>query len=348
MTPSLTGGHRSTAWILVGVLVTAVVAFVLYSFIGAIVIGIFLYYATRPIYRRVDQRTTYPDLSAMVTLLTIGLPILLILGYTVFVGVRELDQVLAAVDLGQLRAVAEPYTDFAEGTGEGGLFGIVRNNVSKVGGFAAAVMTWLLRLFVSFTLAFYLLRDDQKIERWFRRSFANQPSAVTFMERVDDDLTTIYTGNLITIGASGLLAIVVYYGLDLIAPVGTGVPFPILLGLLTGVATLIPSVGMKIIYFPYTGYLVWQSVTSSDAPLWFPVVFFLVTVVVIDTVPDIFIRSYVSKGELNMGLILLMYVLGAVAFGWYGVFLAPIVLVAFVHFARDILPVLLGSDAPAP
>ncbi|MFW6317622.1 MAG: AI-2E family transporter, partial [Halorubrum sp.] len=190
MAPSLTGGHRSTAWILVGLLVTAVVAFVLYSFIGAIVIGIFLYYATRPIYRRVDERTEYPDLSAMVTLLTIGLPILLILGYAVFVGVRELDQVLASVDLGQLRSVAEPYTDFAEGTGEGGLFGILRNNVSKVGGFAAAAMTWLLRLFVSFTLAFYLLRDDQKIERWFRRSFENQPTAVTFMERVDDDLTT--------------------------------------------------------------------------------------------------------------------------------------------------------------
>jgi predicted PurR-regulated permease PerM len=164
------------------------------------------------------------------------------------------------------------------------------------------------------------------------------------MERVDDDLTTIYTGNLITIGASGLLAVVVYYGLDLIAPAGTGVQFPILLGLLTGVATLIPSVGMKIVYVPYTAYLVWQGVSGNGGPLWFPVVFFLVTVVVVDVVPDIFIRSYFSKGELNMGLVLLMYVLGAVAFGWYGVFVAPIILVAFVHFVRDILPVLLGAE----
>jgi len=176
----------------------------------------------------------------------------------------------------------------------------------------------LLRLFVSFTLAFYLLRDDYKIAQWFRRSFEHQPAAVTFVEQVDADLTTIYTGNLITIGASGLLAVSTYYVLDIIAPAGTGVQFPFLLGLLTGVATLIPAIGMKLIYYPYTGYLVWQVVSKGEGSLWFPVVFFLVTVVVVDVIPDFFIRSYVSKGELNMGLLLLTYVLGVVAFGWYG------------------------------
>ncbi|EMA70749.1 hypothetical protein C461_00632 [Halorubrum aidingense JCM 13560] len=342
---SLTGGHKSVVWILIGVLLTVVVSLILYSFIGALVVGVFLYYATRPIYRWVDQRTGHPDLSAVITLLTVGLPVLLILAYAAFIGIREVDQFFAVADLGQPRTVLEPYVDLVSENSEQGVLGVLRNNLARVGGFAAGVMTWLLRLFVIFTLAFYLLRDDHKIERWFRRCFENQPSAVTFMEQVDDDLTTIYTGNLITIGASGILAVIVYYGLDLVAPAGTGVQFPILLGLLTGVATLIPSVGTKLVYFPYTGYLVWQSVSSGETPLWFPVVFFLVTVVVVDTVPDIFIRSYVSKGELNMGLILLMYVLGAVAFGWYGVFVAPIVLVVFIHFVRDILPVLLGSEA---
>jgi len=202
----------------------------------------------------------------------------------------------------------------------------------------------LLRLFVSFTLAFYLLRDDYKIAQWFRRSFEHQPAAVTFVEQVDADLTTIYTGNLITIGASGLLAVSTYYVLDIIAPAGTGVN-PVPPGTPDWVATLIPAIGMKLIYYPYTGYLVWQVVSKGEGSLWFPVVFFLVTVVVVDVIPDFFIRSYVSKGELNMGLLLLTYVLGVVAFGWYGVFFAPIVLVVFIHFVRDILPVLLGSDA---
>lgn len=55
MESSLRDRHESVAWILIGVLITVVVAFVLYSFIGAIVVGIFLYYATRPIYRWIDQ-----------------------------------------------------------------------------------------------------------------------------------------------------------------------------------------------------------------------------------------------------------------------------------------------------
>ena len=59
---------------------------------------------------------------------------------------------------------------------------------------------------------------------------------------------------------------------------------------------------------------------------------------VIDVIPDVFIRSYVSRGGINMGLMMLSYVLGSIAFGWYGVFLGPIVLVLALHFATDVLP----------
>lgn len=49
----------------------------------------------------------------------------------------------------------------------------------------------------------------------------------------------------------------VFYGSNFVAPPGTGIRFPVLLGLLIGDATLIPAVGMKIVYFPYTAYLLW-------------------------------------------------------------------------------------------
>jgi len=321
------------------------VAFVLYSFVGALVVGTFLYYAIRPIYRWVDEQIDHPSLSAVLTLLTVGLPILLILTYATFVGIRELDRFFLVADLEELRTVLIPYLDFVSGTDGQGVLDILRNNVGRVREVLTILTTGFLRLLVVFTLAYYLLRDDRKIARWYRQSFENHPSAVSFMEAVDQDLTTIYTGNLITVAVTGLLAVVVFYGLDLLAPSGAAVPFPILLGLVTGVATLIPAIGVKLVYVPYTGYLVWQSVSGGGVPIWFPVVFFVVTLVVVDGIPDIFIRSYVSKGELNMGLLLLTYVLGAVAFGWYGVFFAPIVLVFFLHFVRDILPVLLGSDS---
>jgi len=103
MVSSLRGGYKSIAWVLVGLLITVVVAFALYSFIGAIVIGIFLYYATRPIYYWLDERVDYPNVSATVTLLTVGLPILLILVYAVFTGIQEADRFFAAADLQYFR-----------------------------------------------------------------------------------------------------------------------------------------------------------------------------------------------------------------------------------------------------
>lgn len=346
MDVSLTTRGEKVTWGIAGVVITAVAAFVLYSFFGALVVGLFLYYATRPIYRWLDGRTGHPDLNATVTILVVGLPILLVLGYGALVGVRELDQFLRIANLEQFRSAIRPYVDIVAAEDQS-IAGFLRNNASRIGALATTAFTWSLRLFVIVTFAFYLLRDDRKLARWFRRSLGEDHSAVAFMEEADAELTTIYTGNLITIGVTALIAAAVFYALDLLAPNATGVQFPVLLGLLTGIATLIPAVGMKLIYVPYTGYLLWQAQSSADAPLWFPVVFFLVTLVVVDSVPDLFIRSYLSKGELNMGLMLLTYVLGAVAFGWYGVFFGPVVLVFFVTFAREIFPSLLGRRAAA-
>lgn len=108
-------------------LITAVVGFVVYSLFGALVVGVFLYYATRPIYRWVDDRTDHPDVSATFTLLTVGLPLLLVLGYTAFVGIREVDRFLAVTGFEQLRTMLRPYVDVVAGTDEG-ILGLLRGN----------------------------------------------------------------------------------------------------------------------------------------------------------------------------------------------------------------------------
>ena len=76
-----------------------------------------------------------------------------------------------------------------------------------------------------------------------------------------------------------------------------------------------------------------------------PVAFAVVTFLVVDAVPDIYVRAYVSRGDINMGLMLLAYTLGVIVFGWYGLFFGPMVLVVFLHFARRVFPNLvhLGS-----
>ncbi|MFB6178960.1 MAG: AI-2E family transporter [Halorientalis sp.] len=333
------------AWWLVGVLLTLLVAVAIYSFLGAIVVGVFLYYAIRPVDRWFGRHSNHRTLNATLTLLLVGVPILAILGYGALVAVTELDQLLARTGTQRFRTLLQPYLDIARLTDPSHAMRILESNAGRILGYTNVVFTWLLRVFVIVVVAYYLLRDDDRLAAWFRSTFEDTAGLVPFMTDVDDDLTTIYTGNLITVAISALIAVLVYLALDFVAPPSTGVPFPVLLGLLTGIFTIVPVVGMKLIYLPYTAYLLVEAVRNSAVPLWYPIVFFLVVLIVVDSVPDFFIRSLVSKGDLHMGLVLFAYVLGTIAFGWYGLFLGPIILVLFVHFSRTVLPILV-SDRP--
>ena len=54
------------AWWTLGFALAAAVLFVLHSFVGTFVFGLFLYYATRPIYRRIRTRIRPQSLAAAV------------------------------------------------------------------------------------------------------------------------------------------------------------------------------------------------------------------------------------------------------------------------------------------
>lgn len=335
---------KNLAWLFLGAVIAAFVVFILWELFGAIVLGLFLYYATRPAYRWLNERIDRPNIAVTLTLLLVAIPMVLIIAYAALIAIQELDRFLATADLEELRSSLQPYLSIGQSFGRGDLFDLLQGNLSRIQTVAAALTLWVLRLFVAIALAFYLLRDDFKVADWFRDTFADYPLAIDYFEGVDRDLTTLYTGNLLTIVATGAIAAATFYALDFLAPQGAGLPYPLLLGLVIGVGTVIPAVGMKIVYFPYTAYLAWAAWGPGGGPLWFPVVFFVVTLLVVDAAPDIFVRSYISAGELNMGLVMLTYVLGATAFGWYGVFLAPVILVAAVHFARDVIPELVGRS----
>lgn len=344
------------AWGLLGAVLFGLVGYVLLSFIGTLTFALFVYYATRPLYRRLIRRIEHPDWVVTGTLLAFTLPMLAIVVWAVAVGIQELNQFLGAQGLEGYQQMLQPYVDFAalsspqrlveSVTTDGGLDpevqGALEGLVGPVTTYTGAVVAVLTRLFLLFAFAFYLLRDDQKIAAWFRRSF-DYDRAVAFARRVDEDLETVFFGNLVTIVATGAIAVGTYLALDWLAPGDAGLAYPVLLGLLTGVGTLIPVVGMKLVYLPYAAVLAGLAATGG-VPVWLPVAFLAVTFFVVDTFPDIFVRSYVSSGSLDMGLILFAYVLGTLVFGWYGIFFGPILLVAFVHFAREIFPRMVNTD----
>jgi predicted PurR-regulated permease PerM len=344
-------------WGVVGIALGIPLAIVLYSFIGTLVFSIFVYYATRPVYRRLDHRIKHPNLTATITLLIIVLPILLVIGYTLLISIQQLNQILQSANIEQYQSMVQPYLSIS------GQFSNPRELITSVikgnpqqlltllSKSIGIITTVLLRLFLLFAFTFYLLRDDYKIANWIRESFTDDQEAFgdrrsvidEFVSGVDGDLLTLYVGNAVLVLVIGAFSIPTYYVLDTIAPPGTGIPYPILLGVLTGIGSLVPVVGMKIVYFPLTAILLGRALITPS-PLWFPVIVFLVMFVIVDTIPDFVVRAFVSSRGLHTGLVMFAYILGAVVFGWWGLFFGPLLLILVLRFARIIFPQLVSDD----
>jgi len=340
-------------WLLLGLVIGGLITFALYKQIGVFLFALFLYYATRPLYRRLDEHIDSQGLAATLTILAIVVPLLVVIGYGLFQALAELDQFLARHSLTQYRAYFEPYISLArEGRlqrlGElllsnpnqplpGDIRQLAGRAFGGVTGVLGLVFTLVGYLVLMFIFLYYFLRDDQKLAGWFFSNVDDQ-RVKKFLNDVDNDLQTLFFANLAIIAVTAIIAAVTYVALNFIAPGGNIVLIPVLLSLLIGIATLIPVVGMKIVYLPYALYLGGLALLGQ-APLWHPVVYLLVTMVVVDFIPDFFIRSYLSSlSGIHVGLILLSYLLGTLVFGWYGLLLGPVILVFAVHYAHQIFP----------
>lgn len=347
-------------WWLAALGLVAAVAYVVASFLGTFLLGVFVYYATRPIYRRLERRIHQPTLTTVVALFGVSLPGLLLLGYTITVAVRELSR-LVGTSIDEFTGILGPYIDTsilldseqlrnldrgslldALPTGSAdALQEVVGSLISAVSIFASVVLGMVITLVV----AFYLLRDDEGLAKWFRTEVVSTDSTTyRFAVAVDRDLETVYFGNILTAFVIAIVAAVVYHLLNAVFPPTLTIPSPTLVGLLTGLASLVPVVGMKLVYFPIAAVMAGIAANNDPALLWAPAVFLLVSLVVVDTIPEVILRPYVSGRDLHTGLVMLAYILGPVLFGWYGLFLGPLLLVLIVHFVQVVLPELVDAD----
>ncbi|WP_408957495.1 AI-2E family transporter [Natrinema sp. 74] len=350
---------KRVGWVVLGLVLAALIGFALFQYIGPLLFAVFLYYATRPLYRWLDGFIDHPNVTTTITILFIIIPMMAVIVYAAVIALRELDQFLATYSLGAFRSILQPYLRLvrhrnidrlvdAITSGSGGsIVSVLRQSLPSLFGrlraILAATFSILAKFFLMLTFLFYLLRDDQKLRRWFYDSIDRDDDIVSYLETVDNDLETVFLSNLAVIVVAGSTAAVTYYGLNFLASGGPIVWTPILLSLLIGIGTLIPVFGMKIVYVPY-GLLLLGVALTTPTPLWHPIAFFALTFVVVDTIPDFFARAFLSsRSGIHMGLVLLGYFLGTLAFGWWGLFLGPIVVVFAIHFAHHVFPDLTGD-----
>ena len=350
-----------TAWIGFGVVLAGAVLFVFHSFVGTFVFGLFIYYATRRLYRRVRRRVGPPSVAAALSLVLLALPALILLYYTLAIALQELSKVAIRLEdaetqtqLGPFLDVIRPYVELSSiitdpatlltnADGIEALTGTLQAAVGYVG----VLGTGLLHLFVMMALAFYLLRDGAHLARW-GTNFTDKHGVLDhYFRQVDRSLDKVFYGNILNAIITGTVGAIAFSLLNLVAPAPIRIPYPALTGLLAGIASLIPIVGMKLVYVPLGVYLAGLSAIDGQG-WWFVALFVAVAFIVVDTIPDLVIRPYVSGGSLHVGALMFAYILGPLLFGWYGIFLGPMLLVLVVHFVRIVLPELLAGTPIEP
>lgn len=329
-----------------GLLLALVVAFVVYSFLGVFVLGVFLYYATRPFHRRFSAYLP-GSVAAALSLLVLAVPVVVLVAYTATVGYSELVALVETTGIDALdgllptadvtAAVQDPGSLLA-GQNPGQLADVARAAL----GYFGLVFSSVFDVVVAFTIAFYLLRDGGRL-RSLLETYLDRHSAAlgggrldSYFDAIDADLETVFFGNILNALLIAVIGAVSYSALNLFAPAALTIPYPVLVGILAGAGSLVPVVGMKIVYVPVIAYLGGLAAVSGVG--WdFVAAFAVVSVVVVDTVPDLALRPWVSGGDLHLGTVMFAYIFGPLVFGWYGLFLGPLVLVLVVHFYDIVL-----------
>lgn len=353
--------NRAGWWLYVALLGVGV-AFLLYSFVGTFAFGLVVYYAARPVFHRVQSWIGRDGVAAAATLLGFVVPILLVVSYVLVAGLRDLASLAGEEDFGRLLAPVLNVDQLTEGQqnfvstlteapgslpsvpfGEAGT--ILGGGLAVLGAAAGA----LVHVSLAFALAYFLLRDGDRIAAWFRGSIAERGSiGHAYATAVDDDLETVFFGNVLFIVAVAILATVVYYGFNVVAPDALSIPFPVLLALLTGVTSLVPLVVGKLVYVPVVAYVGAMAVQSGGTSLAYPVGLLVASFLFLDILPQTFLQPYITGRDIHTGILMFAYLLGPLLFGWYGFFLLPIFVVLVLQAVRIVLTDLLHGDRLTP
>lgn len=78
--------------------------------------------------------------------------------------------------------------------------------------------------------------------------------------------------------------------------------------------------------------------------------FVVIAFLFLDFIPQTFVQPYIAGRNIHVGLMIFAYIFGGMFFGWYGLFLGPIILVLSLQAIRIVVTDLLhgGPVTPRP
>lgn len=346
-------------WWLYVTALTGSALYIAYSFVGILALGLFGYYAIRPICTRFQTVIESKSLAAALTVSIVLVPVLVLSFYAGFRVFQQLEPLLGERAVSMLTEQF-PWLDALQGSNGGDLSSLLQNppSLEQVTNvlFGSALQTGLgivdvilgafLLVALAATLSYALLVYDEAIAAAFATLAGDRETTVySYALAVDSDLESVFFGNFLFILVMSVIATATYAATNLILPSEMQIPMVFTLGVLTGAASLIPLVVGKIVYLPVIGYLAVAAIQQGSGQLVFVGGLLVVYVLVLDILPQSIVQPYISGRQINAILLLFAYILGPILFGWYGFFFLPIVFVLMLEAIRIVLPALLHGDA---
>lgn len=356
-------------------ILTILLSFMIFNFIGSIVLGLFLYYVSEPVYKYLRNYNISKTTSALSALISLILPIVIILSYTIRIIAIEFRSISIqlrsistnSTDLGILKYLqSEPVNDLIININNISQIQSIEDIEEIINSFDASFVSSVIdisvesslivisslsdiffTLFIAFAIAFYSLKNGENIKKKVYELIQHDPDIIQFWEKLDRKLQMVYIGNIGLAIFTAIIAVVSFTLISYFIPGGGVLRYPALIGILCGLTSIIPVFGVKIIYIPITLILYTINLLQYGFPegVLFPTVFIVVSVIIVDVIPDLIIRPKIgSMGGVSMGVVLLSFVLGPLTFGWYGLFLGPIVFVVIYEFINELLPKIMNNE----
>jgi predicted PurR-regulated permease PerM len=328
------------------------IGYVLLAFVTVLVFTVFLYYSVRPIFRFLERFGLGRRIRAILSLVLFGVPFLVLLAYAVAIIAIEIQDFLdedisariaeelniAGFDLEELETVV---------TGEESQVS-VDTLADSVLGAVGAVGSAFVQLLLVLIITYYLLIDGPRLVSWLLDTYDDPGIGRRYVEAVDDELSIALFGNIVNVFITAIVGIAVFLSYNVLVSSSTiAIPHPALLGALVGVGSLIPVIGIKLVFVPLTIGLGANALLADEPALLGPVVvLFVVSAVVLDFIPDFVIRALVSSEETHTGLLVIAYIVGPTVFGFFGLFLAPILLICTTNAVKILLPYVVSGEPP--
>lgn len=353
-------------WAVLGIALTLAVGLVALQFAGAMLLGIFIYYISLPVYSRLETRVPDTIAAGIAPIVFVG-PFILVLGYAVQVIATEARSAVTQIGLsyefvtsqidvldtsattGLYEAVTEFDIETIQNAPRERIPDVIASNISEsldvvVGSTSSVVFqlgSLFFTVFLAYALSFYLLKKDDAIRDFVYSASGYNKNLIAYGRALNNELRVVFFGNILVSVFTAILGIAAFVGLNFFFPAGDVIKYPALLALTCGVTSLIPVIGTKIAYVPASIVIGVTGLTAGDfsSALLLPAVFLIVSFITVDTIPDLVVRPYVSsRGETSAALLLFSYTMGPLVFGWYGLFLGPLLFVSLSVYLQTVLP----------